>query len=71
MPVILPDGTVMTQDDGPRPGTTLEALSQLKPGLPARRHRRSRFMPESPTCLALMQDSVNGINTVFYQFQGR
>ncbi|WP_346006790.1 acetyl-CoA C-acetyltransferase [Janibacter terrae] len=31
VPVQLPDGTVMTQDDGPRPGTTLEAVQGLKP----------------------------------------
>jgi acetyl-CoA C-acetyltransferase len=30
-PVELPDGTVVTQDDGPRPGTTVEKLSQLQP----------------------------------------
>ena len=30
-PVTLPDGTVVDTDDGPRPGVTLEALSQLKP----------------------------------------
>ncbi|NUP32814.1 MAG: acetyl-CoA C-acyltransferase, partial [Streptomycetaceae bacterium] len=30
-PVTLPDGTVVSADDGPRPGTTLEAVSQLKP----------------------------------------
>jgi acetyl-CoA C-acetyltransferase len=30
-PVTLPDGTVVSTDDGPRPGTTLEAVSQLKP----------------------------------------
>jgi acetyl-CoA C-acetyltransferase len=30
-PVTTPDGTVVTKDDGPRPGTTLEKLSQLKP----------------------------------------
>jgi acetyl-CoA C-acetyltransferase len=30
-PVTTPDGTVVSKDDGPRPGTTLEALSQLKP----------------------------------------
>ena len=30
-PVELPDGTVVDKDDGPRPGTTVEALSQLKP----------------------------------------
>jgi acetyl-CoA C-acetyltransferase len=30
-PLTLPDGTVVTKDDGPRPGTTVEGLSQLKP----------------------------------------
>ncbi|MBW9205708.1 acetyl-CoA C-acetyltransferase [Mumia sp. zg.B17] len=30
-PVTLPDGTQVTVDDGPRPGTTYEAVSQLKP----------------------------------------
>ncbi len=30
-PVTLPDGTVVSSDDGPRPGTTLEGVSQLKP----------------------------------------
>ena len=30
-PVDLPDGTVMTQDDGPRPGTTVEKLATLQP----------------------------------------
>jgi acetyl-CoA C-acetyltransferase len=30
-PVTLPNGTVVDTDDGPRPGVTLEALSQLKP----------------------------------------
>ncbi len=30
-PVTLPDGTVVSADDGPRPGTTLEAVAQLKP----------------------------------------
>ncbi len=30
-PVTLPDGTVVTADDGPRAGVTLEAVSQLKP----------------------------------------
>jgi len=30
-PVTLPDGTVATQDDGPRPGTTIEKLAQLQP----------------------------------------
>jgi acetyl-CoA C-acetyltransferase len=31
IPVTLPDGTVVAADDGPRPGTTLEALAGLKP----------------------------------------
>ncbi len=30
-PLKLPDGTVVSKDDGPRPGTTYEAVSQLKP----------------------------------------
>jgi acetyl-CoA C-acetyltransferase len=30
-PVLLPDGTTVATDDGPRPGTTLERLGQLKP----------------------------------------
>ena len=30
-PVTLPDGTVVATDDGPRPGVTLEGVSQLKP----------------------------------------
>jgi acetyl-CoA C-acetyltransferase len=31
VPVTLADGTQVTKDDGPRPGTTVEVLSQLKP----------------------------------------
>jgi len=31
IPVTLPDGTVMSKDDGPRAGTTLEKLSSLAP----------------------------------------
>jgi acetyl-CoA C-acetyltransferase len=31
VPVTLPDGTVVAADDGPRPGVTLEGVSQLKP----------------------------------------
>jgi acetyl-CoA C-acetyltransferase len=31
VPVTLADGTVVTRDDGPRPGTTVEKLAQLKP----------------------------------------
>ncbi|MBG0814982.1 acetyl-CoA C-acetyltransferase [Planomonospora sp. ID82291] len=30
-PVTLPDGTVVSKDDGPRAGTTYEAVSRLKP----------------------------------------
>jgi acetyl-CoA C-acetyltransferase len=30
-PVTLPDGTVVSTDDGPRPGVSIEAVSQLKP----------------------------------------
>jgi acetyl-CoA C-acetyltransferase len=30
-PVTTPDGTVVTKDDGPRPGTTVEKLAALKP----------------------------------------
>ncbi|MGH3434123.1 MAG: acetyl-CoA C-acyltransferase, partial [Thermocrispum sp.] len=30
-PVTLPDGTVASRDDGPRPGVTIEAVSALKP----------------------------------------
>ncbi len=31
VPVTTPDGTVVTKDDGPRPGTTVEKLAGLKP----------------------------------------
>jgi len=31
IPVTLEDGTVVSRDDGPRPGTTVEGLAQLKP----------------------------------------
>ncbi len=31
IPVTTPSGTVVTKDDGPRPGTSLEGLAQLKP----------------------------------------
>ncbi|MFC7447144.1 acetyl-CoA C-acetyltransferase [Rhodococcus daqingensis] len=30
-PVTLPDGTIVSKDDGPRAGTTYEAVSQLRP----------------------------------------
>jgi acetyl-CoA C-acetyltransferase len=31
VPVTMPDGTVVSKDDGPRPGTTLEKLASLNP----------------------------------------
>jgi len=31
VPVTTPDGTEVTRDDGPRPGTTMEGLANLKP----------------------------------------
>jgi acetyl-CoA C-acetyltransferase len=31
VPVALPDGTTVSTDDGPRPGTTYEKVSELKP----------------------------------------
>jgi acetyl-CoA C-acetyltransferase len=31
IPLTLPDGSVVSKDDGPRAGTTVEGLSQLKP----------------------------------------
>ncbi|MFC9871788.1 acetyl-CoA C-acetyltransferase [Nocardia salmonicida] len=31
VPITLPDGTVLSADDGPRPGTTLENVSKLNP----------------------------------------
>ena len=34
-PVTRPDGVVITADDGPRPGTTLEAVATLKPAFRA------------------------------------
>ena len=30
-PATLPDGTVVSRDDGPRPGVTMESVSQLQP----------------------------------------
>ncbi|HLI23602.1 MAG TPA: acetyl-CoA C-acetyltransferase [Acidimicrobiales bacterium] len=30
-PLVLPDGREVSKDDGPRPGTTVEVLAQLKP----------------------------------------
>src|SRR5215207_6172728 len=42
VPVALADGTQVTKDDGPRPGTTAEVLAQLKPA----------FDPENGTVTA-------------------
>src|SRR5215207_6753465 len=41
-PVTTPDGTEVTRDDGPRPGTTVEKLAELKPA----------FKPEGGTVTA-------------------
>ena len=32
VPITLPDGTVVTSDDGPRPGVTLDRVAELAPG---------------------------------------
>ena len=42
VPVTLPDGTVVRMDDGPRPGTTIEAVTALRPALPRGWHRHCR-----------------------------
>jgi acetyl-CoA C-acetyltransferase len=42
VPVTAPDGTEVTRDDGPRPGTTMEKLAELKPA----------FQPEGGTVTA-------------------
>jgi acetyl-CoA C-acetyltransferase len=42
VPVTLPDGTEVSRDDGPRPGTTMEKLGELKPA----------FDPENGTVTA-------------------
>ena len=36
-PVTTPDGTVVSKDDGPRAGTTVERLAGAEAGVPARR----------------------------------
>ena len=41
-PVTLPDGSVVTKDDCPRAGITLEARRGAEAGVPARRHRHGR-----------------------------
>ena len=45
IPVTLADGTVVTKDDGPRAGTTLEGLAAAEAGVPRGRdgHRRQRL----------------------------
>jgi len=52
IPVTLSDGTVVTKDDGPRAGTTLEGLSNLKPvfreGGPSRLATPARSMTAPP-----------------------
>ena len=47
-PVTLADGTVVTKDDGPRAGTTVEKLARAQAGVPSRRrgHRRQRVPAE-------------------------
>jgi acetyl-CoA C-acetyltransferase len=42
VPVTTPDGTTVSRDDGPRPGTTMEKLAELKPA----------FDPENGTVTA-------------------
>ena len=41
-PVTLPDGTVVSTDDGPRAGTTLEKRRPAEAGVPAGRHGHGR-----------------------------
>ena len=45
IPLTLPDGTVVSKDDGPRAGTTAEGLSPAEAGVPP---RRSRSPPATP-----------------------
>ena len=44
-PVTTPSGAVVTKDDGPRAGTTVEKLAELQAGVPSRRqgHGRQRL----------------------------
>ena len=44
-PITTPDGTVVSKDDGIRPGTTVEGLAEPQAGVPPRRqgHRRQRL----------------------------
>jgi acetyl-CoA C-acetyltransferase len=56
-PLTLEDGTVVSKDDGPRPGTTYEGVSQLKPGVPPRRHRhRRQCLPAQRRCRRRARD---------------
>ena len=48
-PVTLADGTVVSVDDGPRDGTTVEKLAAAQPGVPPRRHRHRRATPARST----------------------
>ena len=41
-PVTLPDGSMVSTDDGPRPGATFEAVAGAQAGIPGRRHRHRR-----------------------------
>ena len=45
VPVTTPDGTEVTRDDGPRPGTTMEKLAELKPAF---RPTAGRSPPATP-----------------------
>ena len=59
-PVTLPDGTVIDHDDGPRPGTTAEALAGLDAGVPARRtgDRRQRCpLNDGAAAVVIMSDT--------------
>ena len=45
-PVTLPDGTVVSTDDGPRPGTTMDASVGAQAGVSAQRHGyRRQLLP--------------------------
>ena len=41
-PITLPDGTTVSADDGPRPGTTAEKLAELQPVFRPDGHRHRR-----------------------------
>ena len=54
VPVTLADGTQVTRDDGPRPGTTVAVLAQLKPAFdrrePSPRATPARSTTAPPPC---------------------